>query len=95
MTEAMLEAILLEAAFEKTQGEERRSTDGRKLTVYLCHGGASLTIGRIEALSRIGSMLMMRNDKGERHFADLQHVLAVAVEAGAATSTTRRPGFLT
>lgn len=95
MTEAMLEAILAEAAFKKSEGNELRAEDARKLTVYVSQGSASLTVARVEGLTRNAGMIVLRNDKGERYFVGLDNVFAIAVEPGASATTTRKAGFLT
>ena len=94
MTEAMLLKILDEAKARADKSGQRALGDGRKLTIYLAQGGASLTVARVESLSVAGDLVVAQNDKGERYYLPLEAIFAVAAEAAPTTATARKAGFL-
>jgi hypothetical protein len=66
--------------------------DGRCLTLYTAHDGASLTIAKVEALSSRGPLVKARTSRGELYILALEGLFAAAVEA--APAQARKPGFL-
>ena len=93
MTEAMLNRILAEAGAKAGKDEVRELSEGSRLTLYVAHAGASLTIGRVSSLKIDGDVIVAKNDKGERFFLQLGDVFAAGVDATAAQSSARKAGF--
>ncbi len=91
----MLLKVLLEIEAKKEEGEHRLG-EGRRLTLYAGHGGATLTVTRVEGLRLLeDGTVVARNDKGDRYFVSLTDLFAVAAEGGAGTtSASRKAGFL-
>ena len=95
MTEAMLNRILTEAGAKASKDDERELAEGSRLTLYVAHDGASLSVGRIAAVRVDGHIVIAKNDKGERYFFALDDVYAASVDAGATPSGgSRKAGFL-
>ncbi len=94
MTEAMLNRILTEAGAKAAKDDERELAEGSRLTLYVAHDGASLSVGRIAAVRNDGHLLIARNDRGERYFFALDDVYAASVDAGATPAGSRKAGFL-
>lgn len=67
-------------------------TEGRTLTLYVSHDGASLTVSRIEAVLVKGGLVRARTVKGETFFLALDDVFCAAAEAPPAQG--RRAGFV-
>ena len=92
MTEEHL-ASLLSSAQAKKDGEGWHvAADGRHVTLYAAANGASLNVGRVEALRRDGALLQARTVKGEVFLLALEDVFAAAVEA--APTGARKAGFV-
>jgi hypothetical protein len=67
-------------------------TEGRTLTLYVSHDGASLTVSRVEAVMVKGGLLRARTAKGELYFLALEDVFCAAAETPPAQG--RRAGFV-
>ncbi|MEI7894015.1 MAG: hypothetical protein WCI05_13055 [Myxococcales bacterium] len=65
--------------------------DGGTVTLYVCHGGASLTVSRVEALRTDGELLFGRTIKREVYAFARVDLFAIAVDASA--GQPRRAGF--
>lgn len=66
--------------------------EGRCLTLYAAHGGAQLTVAKVEAVSGRGPLVRARTGKGEVYVLALEDLFAVAADA--APTQTRKAGFL-
>ncbi len=66
--------------------------EGRQLTLYVASNGASLNVGRVEALQAEGKLLRARTVKGELYVLALEDVFAAAVETP--SSSGRKAGFV-
>jgi len=93
MTGAMLKAVLDEASAKEGKDGERELAE-RRMTLYVAHDGATLTIGRIEGLRQDGDILRARNDKGERYFVALEDVFAASLDAAQSGASARKAGCL-
>lgn len=90
----MLLRVLKEIEAKKEEGEHQLG-DGRRLTLYAGHDGASLTVTRVEGLRLLeDGTVVARNDKGDRFFVALADVFAVAAEGSGTTASSRKAGFL-
>ena len=89
----MLTRILTEAGAKAGKDEVRELSEGSRLTLYVAHDGASLTISRVSSLKVDGELVVAKNDKGERFFVQLADVFAAGVDATAAQSSARKAGF--
>ncbi|MFO0555546.1 MAG: hypothetical protein U0271_44625 [Polyangiaceae bacterium] len=97
MIEAMLTRILAETHARRSDGGEYELGEGKRLTLYVAHDGASLSISRIETLRLVEEgILVAKNDKGERFFVSLADVYALSAEAASSggSAGSRKPGFL-
>lgn len=92
MTEEHLASLLASAGAKKDGEGWHAPADGRHLTLYVAANGASLNVGRVEALKRDGSLLQARTVKGEVFVLALEDVFAAAVEA--APTGARKAGFV-
>lgn len=92
MTEEHLASLLATAQAKKDSGGWHVPAEGRHLTLYVAANGASLNVGRVEALKRDGALLHARTVKGELFVLALEDVFAAAVEA--AQSGARKAGFV-
>ena len=68
--------------------------DGKSITWYVAHGGASMSIARSTSCKLDGALLLARSAKGELYVVELADVYAASVE-GASASPARRAGFAT
>jgi dTDP-glucose 4,6-dehydratase len=91
MSEEHLSALLAAAEAKRGSDGWSRAADGRLLTLYVASGGASITIGRVEAVKLDQGVVMARTSRGETYVAALADVFAGAVEAPAAAA--RKAGF--
>jgi hypothetical protein len=92
MTEEHLSA-LLGAAEAKKDGEGwMRPPEGRNITLYVSSNGASMTVGKVEALRVAGQLLRARTVRGEEFVLALEDVFAGAVDAPATAG--RKAGFV-
>ncbi|HTJ81897.1 MAG TPA: hypothetical protein VL400_09230 [Polyangiaceae bacterium] len=94
MTDAMLNRILGEAGAKPGKDDERELGEGSRLTLYVAHDGASLTVTRVAAVKIEGQVVVARNDKGERYFLQLEDIFAAGVDASPAQQSGRKAGFL-
>jgi hypothetical protein len=93
MTEDMLK-VALEAAGAKMDEQGLTVLPERHtLSLYLAHGGASLSITRVVRLSLRGEMIKAEDDKGELFVAHLSDAFAASVSIPAGASM-RKAGFL-
>ena len=92
MTEEHLASLLSSAKAKKDDEGWHVPGEGRHLTLYVSANGASLNIGRVEALRTDKSLLHARTVKGELYVLALEDVFAAAIEATAAGG--RKAGFV-
>ncbi len=94
MTSDHLDAILKTAHTKQDKEGWHTVPDGGTLTLYVAFNGASLTVGRVEALRFDGELLYARTPKRELFALTRGDVYAVAIEgAGATGQPPRRAGF--
>lgn len=94
MTETMF-ASVLDSARSKTDSDGWHTfPDGRLVTLYAAHNGASLTVAKIEAIRASGGALRARTQKGETFHLSLEDVFAIACDAGSTPTAGRKAGFL-
>lgn len=91
MTDEHLSALLALAEGKEDEAGWFTPADGRHLTLYLAHAGASLSVSRVDGLKRQGSLLVLRTVKGESYVVDSSQVFAGHVDA--ASKQTRKAGF--
>jgi len=92
MTEEHLAALLATAEAKKDAQGWAKTPEGRLMTLYIASGGASLTVGRVEALRVKGSLIEARSVKGETYVIALADLYAGAVEAP--PTSGRKAGFI-
>ncbi len=68
--------------------------DGKSITWYVAHAGASMNVSKTTACKLDGALLVARNQKGELYVVALDDVFGASLEGGAA-SPARRAGFAT
>jgi hypothetical protein len=92
MTEEHLAALLGTAKAKKDDEGWQVPSEGRLVTLYVASNGASMNVGRVEALQAQGTLLKARTVKGELYVLALEDVFAAAIEPPAATG--RKAGFV-
>jgi hypothetical protein len=92
MTQEHLAALLAAAEAKKDDKGWAKAKTGRLVTLYAAYNGASLTVGRIEALRSDGALVHARTVKDEVYVLQLADVFAGAVEAPPQSS--RKAGFV-
>ncbi|MCC6648821.1 MAG: hypothetical protein IT374_25055 [Polyangiaceae bacterium] len=68
--------------------------DGKSITWYVAHAGASMNVSKSTACKLDGALLVARNHKGEVYVVALADVFGAALEGGSAVPA-RRAGFAT
>jgi len=91
MTEEHLTALLNAADAKKDDKGWVAASDGRLFTLYVAYGGASMSVGRVDAVRVEGKLLHARTSKGELYLLALADVYAGAIEGP--TATSRKAGF--
>jgi len=92
MTPEHFEAILKNAQAKGDKDGFHVMPDGGSLTLYVAHGGASLSVSRIEAVKVEGELVYARTQKRETFAVVRTDIYAVAAE-GASGQPARRAGF--
>lgn len=92
MTGEHLEAILRTASTKSDSEGWDVLPEGSQMTLYVAHDGAPLTLNRIEALRKDGTILYARGTKKEVFILDREDVFAAAIE-GTVGQPARRAGF--
>jgi hypothetical protein len=92
MTEEHLASLLGSAKAKKDDEGWFVPAEGRHWTLYVASSGASLNVGRVEAVRTEGALLHARTVKGELFVLALEDVFAAALEAPAAGG--RKAGFV-
>ncbi len=93
MTDAMLNTILKRAGAEQ-KGTKATLPEGRTLTFYVAHDGASMSASNIVATERESELLFARNKKGEEFVFALEDVFASSSTGASSTERGRKAGFL-
>jgi hypothetical protein len=94
MTGEHLDAILKMAGGKSDKEGWHALPDGGSLTLHVAHGGAGMTISRIEAVRQDGELLVVRNARRELFMVARGDVYAVALEGEVgAGKVARRAGF--
>jgi hypothetical protein len=91
MTEEHLTALLTIAEAKKDDKGFLRAAEGRHLSFYVASSGASLTVGKIEAVKVEKHLVQARTVRGETYVIALEDVFAGSVEQPA--SAGRKAGF--
>lgn len=68
--------------------------DGKSITWYVAHAGASMNISKSSSCKLDGALLIVRNLKGELYVVELADVYGASIEGGS-SSPARRAGFAT
>ncbi len=93
MTDSMLNAVLRRAGAAQ-DGGKAKLPDGRALTLYLAHAGASLSVSSIVATEVDGEWLYALSKKGEQFVVALTDVYAASVKGAGGDTGSRKAGFL-
>src|SRR5687767_461977 len=96
MTEEMLRAVLdaAQAQTDKTDQEGwARLPEGRLMTIYAAHHGASLTVSKVERVRVAQTILRAATARGETFLLSMDDVFAAAVD-GQGGSVSRKAGFM-
>lgn len=94
MTEEMLKAVLETAQAKSDKDGWASLPEGRSLTLYAAHNGASLTVTKVEAIRVSHGILRARSAKGQTFLLALDDVFAAALDGGSETASGRKAGFL-
>jgi hypothetical protein len=90
-----LDAILKTAQAKADKEGWHALPEGGTMTLHVAHGGASLTISRVEAVRIDGPIVYGRTPKRELYAVARDDIFAIAVDAAAATGQPpRRAGFV-
>ena len=92
MTDDHFSALLSAADAKKDGTGWMRTAEARLISLHLASNGASLSVGRIEAVKLDKGLVRARTVKGEVYVLALADVFAGAVEAPA--SEGRKAGFV-
>ena len=92
MTSEHLALLLTAAEAKKDEKGWSRAKEGHYLTLHVANHGASLTVGRVEAVKLEAGLLKARTVKGELYVLAVEDVFAGAVEEAA--SASRKAGFV-
>lgn len=90
MTEAHLQALLVAAAVPAGEGL-RELPEGRTLTLHIAANGASLNVGKVNAVRLEDGLLEARTTRGEQFFLALADIFAGAIDGG--PQEPRKAGF--
>jgi len=93
MTQEQLDAILKEFGVKPDKDGFLTMPEGALLTLHVAHGGASLSVARVDAVRIESGLVYARTPRREVHAFAREDVYAVASEGGGGTQTARRPGF--
>lgn len=93
MTHDQLEAILKLSQAKSEKDGFSVLPEGTTLTVYVAHGGGTLTMGRVEAIRSDGDLVYARTSKKETFAVAGDDVFAVAMDGGAGQPPRRPAGF--
>ena len=94
MTGDHLEAVLKLAGVKSDKDGWQSLPEGSTLTLHVAHGGAAMSISRIEAVRQDGELLFARTPKRELFAVVRPDVFAVAIDGEAsAGKVARRAGF--
>ena len=91
MTEEHLAALLAAVEAKKNDKGWSVASEGRSLTLYAAYNGASLSVGRVEAVRSEQKLLYARTKKGEIYILALADVYAGAAEES--PTVARKAGF--
>jgi hypothetical protein len=93
MDKAHLSALLTTA--EAVEGKDGFFSipDGKSITLYVAHDGASMSVSRTTAVKVADGVLYARTAKGETYVLSAADVYGGAIEGGTAT-TARKAGFI-
>jgi hypothetical protein len=94
MTEEMLRIVLETAEGKSDKDGWVTLPEGRSLTLYLAHNGASLTVAKIGALRAAQGILRAKSAKGQLFVLALTDVFAAAIDGANESSAARKAGFL-
>lgn len=92
MTPEHLETIFKQAQAKEEKDGFRIMPEGTTLTFHVAHGGAGMSMPRVEAVRRDGDLLWARNGKKDVCAIAAADVYAVLVE-GQPGTPARRAGF--
>lgn len=93
MDNAHISAVLASAEAKDVKDGFSLVPEGRSITFYVAHAGASLSVPRAIAVKVEGQLLHARTQKGETYVVEAADVFGAAIEGGSPT-TTRKAGFL-
>ncbi|NUQ74801.1 MAG: hypothetical protein HUU21_14715 [Polyangiaceae bacterium] len=97
MTEEMLRTVLetAEAKADKSDKEGWATLpEGRSLTFYVAHNGASLTVSKISAVRVAQGIVRAKSAKGQLFVIGVQDIFAAALDGAGEPSAVRKTGFL-
>ena len=92
MTKQHLEALLAAAGAKTGSDGWANVEEGRSMTFYIASAGASLTVGRVEAVRATGDLLYTRSVRNEQFVLNLADVFAGAVDGP--REGARKAGFV-
>jgi len=92
MTKEHLDQLLAGVGAELDGEGWHAMGEGRLLTLYAAHGGAGLTVSRVEAIKQAGGLLQARTQRGEVFMLALDDVYAGSGDGHGPTK--RKAGFV-
>jgi hypothetical protein len=87
-----LKAILTAAGAREADEGWNEAPEGRTITLYAAHDGATLTIPRAVAIRVLGEMVHARTQKGETYIVMQADLFAGSVDGSA--NAGRKAGFI-
>jgi hypothetical protein len=97
MTEEMLRTVLETAEAKIDKGDKdgwAALPEGRSLTFYVAHNGASLTVSKISAVRVAQGVVRAKSVKGQLFVLSLPDIFAAALDGAGEPSSSRKAGFL-
>lgn len=92
MTQDHLDAVLKTFQLKADKEGYHALPEGTMMTIHVAHGGASLTLTRVEAVRADGGLVYARTPKREIYVVARDDIFAMAVDSPPG-QPARRPGF--
>jgi len=92
MTKEAFEALLAVAGVSEDGGSQHFGA-GRTATLHLSHGGAQLSVARVESVQLRGELVEAHDQKGQVHIFSLDDLFAATCSAPKEDAAGRSAGF--
>jgi len=94
MTADMYHALIARAGCEKDDDGGAKLPEGRTMTLYLAHDGASLSVAKVVALTLADGVVETRDARGETFLVSLEDLFAASLSGDETRGGGRKAGFL-